>query len=270
MKAWEVIKSPVFVISDLHAGDGGPRDSFRVPGRWIQLLNFLRFSRQENAILVVAGDLLELWQTNVSKTIVANLQLISLLSSYRATYLLGNHDADLNYFPGSHILDISLIEHAVRSVDLMVGEKKFTIIHGHEADPYCVSDQPGLGRITAILTGIAEDRHGGPMASKYKTIAQKVVGPMDRAVSRFRWLTGRPSREVGINRELLNIREQSGCDVLISGHTHKAGRIGTDYYNTGTWAEFTNSFVRINPDGSVGVYNWIDNKPVVCTTILPV
>ena len=246
---------PFFVVSDLHAGDRGLRDSFAYQDREKQFGEFLQYVKAQQGRLIIAGDLLDCWEFNVSKVLTLRRPLLDRLADMGATYILGNHDADLNYFVGGDLLNHSLIRAACHSVDLTVNGKTIRVIHGHEADPYCVSDTPGVGRITAILTGIAEDKHGGPMASKYKTIAQKVVGPMDRAVSHLNWLRGKPSREKQLNQALKAIKDDS-CHILISGHTHKPGRIGDWYYNSGTWAEFTNSFIRIDPDGTVGVFDW--------------
>ena len=57
---------PVVVISDLHLGDRGPRDSFAVGDREKQLTLFLDFVDQQQGELVVLGDLFEFWQMNVS------------------------------------------------------------------------------------------------------------------------------------------------------------------------------------------------------------
>jgi len=259
---------PIYIVSDLHAGDGGPRDNFAHGNRESLFNEFLDFVEARNGWLIIAGDLLDCWEFNISKVITYRLPLLNRLARMRATYILGNHDSDLNYFIGTKLLQHPLISGACRELEFEVADCCFRIIHGHEADPYCVSDTPGVGRITAILTGLAEDRNGGPMASKYKTIAQKVVGPMDRAVSHFNWLLGKPSREKQLNRALRTIRDSS-CDILIGGHTHKAGRIGDWYYNSGTWAEFVNSFVRIDPDGTVGVFDW-NGRAVPKNTELPI
>ena len=264
----QVVKTgPTYIISDLHAGDRGPRDSFAYGNREKEFSDFLDYVTKQNGKLIIVGDLLDCWQFNVSKVITVRLPLLDRLSSMGAVYILGNHDADLNYFAGTNLLNHSLIRNAKRGLTLVVNGKRIRLIHGHEADPYCISDIPGVGRITAILSGIAEDKHGSPMASKYKTIAQKVVGPMDRAVSHFNWLRGKPSREKQMNRALKSL----ACtyDVLISGHTHKAGHIGNWYYNSGTWAEFRNSFLVINQNGTVGVFDWAAG-PSPNQTVLPI
>ena len=254
---------PIYVVSDLHAADGGPRDSFSYKDRESQFDDFLSYVKMNNGQLVIAGDLLDLWQCNISKVIMHRRPLLDKLFNMGAIYIIGNHDSDLNYFLGTNLIH-PLIKHAVRSYNVVIGDKVIDIIHGHEVDPFCASDVPGIGRITAIMSGIAEDKNGSPMLGS-KTVANKVTGPMDRFVSHFDWLRGKPSRYVAMNREL---KKFCTTDILISGHTHLPGHIGNWYYNTGTWAEFKNSFVKI--DDNVTVYDWNNGNPAVDTTELKI
>ena len=62
--------------------------------------------------------------------------------------------------------------------------------------------------------------------------------------------------------------EDSGYDVLIAGHTHQPGRIEDWYFNSGTWARKTNSFVQISPNGDAAVFDWVDGRPVPNNTVL--
>ena len=133
--------------------------------------------------------------------------------------------------------------------------RKFHFTHGHIADPYCAGDTPGVGRITAIYSGLAEDRNGSPMLDKYRTVEDKVVGRLEWFLSFWSRLRGKPDRFTAINRRLhqLLVQPTNGYDVVVCGHTHFPGRIGDWHYNTGTWAERVNSFVRVDDDGTVSV-----------------
>ena len=262
-------KGPVFVISDLHIGDGGPRDNFAYGDRERQLTGFLDFVEQRGGRLVICGDLFELWQSNISKVLTHRKWLLDRLAKMQTTYVLGNHDSDLYYF----MLQEGWLTHPFfhrmcGSCYLNMGGKTFHFIHGHEADPYCASDVPGLGRITAIYSGLAEDRNGGPMLDKYNTVEQKVIGPMERLVSIWNWLRRKPDRFTEINRSLHDMPQVA--DVVICGHTHRPGRIGTWHYNPGTWAEHVNSFVFIHEDGTAGVFDWVNGRAVPNPTELPI
>lgn len=258
---------PVFVISDLHLGDRGARDNFCVFNREQELGHFLDHVERRRGKLIIAGDLLDFWQANISKVIVTWLPLLKRLNEMEAVYVLGNHDSDLNHFLGRQLIDVPLINNARREYSFTMGGRTFQVIHGHEADPYCSSEDPGTGRITAILTALSEDRHGGPRLGTSSTVESRVLGPMERAVSLWGRLCGKPDRYKAMNRKLRELRH---TEVLISGHTHKAGRIDGWYYNTGSWSEFVNSYVEVRLDGSVCLFDWVGRLNRNNYTELPV
>ncbi len=90
----------VYAISDLHMGDGGPRDNFAYGDREDRIQLFLDFVEDNHGRLVICGDLFELWQSNVSKVLTKRMWLLDRLARMEAVYVLGNHDADLRYFVG--------------------------------------------------------------------------------------------------------------------------------------------------------------------------
>jgi predicted phosphodiesterase len=57
-------------------------------------------------------------------------------------------------------------------------------------------------------------------------------------------------------------------DIAIVGHTHKAGAFGDWYFNSGSWTGTSNNFLRMTPDGSVGVFNWTDSGPQRNSTVV--
>ncbi len=265
---------PVFVVSDLHMGDGGPRDNFVIDNKETQFNLFLDYVEENKGRLVICGDLFELWQSNISKVLTRRMKLLNRLADMETIYVIGNHDIDLRYFVFNtkEWLPHPFFEHLCISCFVQIADKKFKLIHGHQADPYCNSEAPGLGRITAILSGLAEDKNGGPMLNKYRTVEDRVVGPMEKAVSVWNWLCGKPDRFTEINRRLydLHLVDEDGPDVVICGHTHFAGHIETWHYNSGTWAERVNSFIRIEPDATVQVYDWDDAQAVPNHKELPI
>ncbi|MBV9948605.1 MAG: DUF308 domain-containing protein, partial [Myxococcales bacterium] len=56
--------------------------------------------------------------------------------------------------------------------------------------------------------------------------------------------------------------ERGAYDVTVLGHTHKPGRIGRWYFNSGTWLGPGNPYLRISPDGTVRYHEWKDGSPV--------
>jgi len=266
---------PTYCISDLHMGDGGPRDNFAYGTHEKELSSFLDMVEQSGSRLVICGDLFELWQSNISKVLTKRVRLLDRLDRMKAIYVLGNHDADLRYFMAGdrEWLNHPFFRRMADSFSQVIGPRRFHFTHGHFADPYCAGDTPGLGRITAIYSGLAEDRNGGPMLDKYRTVEDKVVGRLEKLVSLWNRLRGKPDRFTEINRNLRDWREGKGgtvYDVVVCGHTHFPGRIGGWHYNSGTWAERTNSFVRIDDDGTAGVFDWTNGRAIPNETELPV
>lgn len=265
----------VYAISDLHMGDGGPRDNFAFGSHEKDLLAFLDMVEDNGGRLVICGDFFELWQSNISKVITKRVYLLDRLAKMGAIYVLGNHDADLLYFMahdnGCRVsLTHPFFTRMTDRLTLPINGRLFHFIHGHQADPYCAGDTPGLGRITAIYSGLAEDRHGSPMLDKYRTVEDRVVGRLERLVSLWNRLWGKPDRFTAINRALQPFCQPGAVDVVVCGHTHFPGRIGDWHYNTGTWAERVNSFVRIDHDGTTGVFDWANGRATPNLTELPI
>lgn len=266
----------IYAVSDLHWGDGGPRDNFACGRHENDLLTFLDMVEDDNGLLVICGDLFELWQSNISKVITRRLYLLDRLAAMNAVYILGNHDADLLHFGSDNLqgggrqwLNHPFFRSMRTSLTLSIGGKVFQFVHGHETDPYCAGDTPGLGRITAIYSGLAEDKQGSPMLDKYRTVEDKVVGRLEKLVSLWDRLRGKPDRRTAMNRALAHYLRR-GADVVVSGHTHYPGRIGDWHYNTGTWAERTNSYVVINARGTAGVFDWANGQATPNNTELPI
>jgi uncharacterized membrane protein HdeD (DUF308 family) len=57
-------------------------------------------------------------------------------------------------------------------------------------------------------------------------------------------------------------RDKGGYDVAVLGHTHKAGRIGDWYLNSGTWIGPKSSFLRLSRDGDARCFEWKEGRAV--------
>ncbi|MEN6367663.1 MAG: metallophosphoesterase [Thermoguttaceae bacterium] len=259
----------IYQISDLHIGDGGSRDNFAVNGHRKDFNEFLDMVEDNSGLLVVTGDLFELWQSNISKVLTSNEALLDRLHAMGAVYILGNHDSDLNYFTGkTKWLSHPFFQNMRQELALNINGQIYYFIHGHQADQYCCGDTPGFGRITAIWSGLAEDKNGSPIVDKYRTVEDRTVGRLERISSFFSRLMGKPDRFTVINRGLAAFLRM-GADKVFCGHTHFAGHIGDWHYNSGTWAETTNSFVLINQYGTVGVFDWANGQATPNDKVLP-
>ena len=114
---------PIFVISDLHMGDGGARDNFPLNDREKELDSFLDYVAGQQGELIVLGDLFEFWQMNLSKIVMKHLPLLDRLAAMNATYVVGNHDADLDGFVGTGFLSHPLFQRMCGPFERQIGEQ---------------------------------------------------------------------------------------------------------------------------------------------------
>ena len=288
-------KKDIFVISDLHMGDGGPRDNFAVGDKEKQLNLFLDFVKKKNGELIIVGDLFEFWQASLGKVLVKRRNSIDRLGDMGATFVVGNHDADLEALIGSDILAHRFFKKMSIRFDRKIGGKKFMFMHGHEVDPYNRGDVPGLGRIVAIFAGICEDINRSPVLGtgepvenwllKRFKILEKMYNWMrrkwERVVAGFKGFIagGRkrrltPAQSPKRAKEMLGRyrkdRAEGGYNIAIVGHTHKVGRFEDWYFNSGSWATGENNFLRISDDGKVEEFRWEDGQPIPNRTVLSV
>lgn len=287
------ITRPHFVVSDLHMGDKGPRDNFNAMSngrREAEFNAFLDYVDSQNGELTIDGDLFELWQGNISRVITARLDLIDRLSYMDAVYLLGNHDIDLKYFAGRVGISHPLLTHSIQRPNLgferiiEANGRRVLIIHGHEQDKYCRSETPDLGRISAIYSGMREDKNGGPLLNDRwgsTTVEKRSLGRWGRFSAFVRRCMGEESLDMLIRQEVMKTYRERGVDALIHGHTHQPGQfwkhspiidrdIVLPIYNSGTWAEEVCTFVRIGTGGAIELLDWVNGEPVPNTTKLEV
>ena len=136
----------IFVISDLHMGDGGPRDNFPLGDREKQLNLFLDYVGRQQGELIILGDLFDFWQMNLSKIVMLHMPLLDRLAAMNATYVVGNHDADFDHFIGTGFLSHPLLQRMCGPFEREIGGKRFKFMHGHEVDPLNSGDMPGTGK----------------------------------------------------------------------------------------------------------------------------
>ncbi|MFT3773630.1 MAG: metallophosphoesterase [Minicystis sp.] len=273
----------IFVISDLHLGDGGARDNFEAGKKAPQLRAFLDHVGAEGGELFILGDLFELWQMNMSLLFVRRRELLDHLAAVPLVYVPGNHDVDLIHFIGTDFLEHPFFKHMRAPFDRQLGGRRFRFFHGHETDPFNAGADPGFGRMLSIFGGVFEDQNGSPllpsgekvedvleqfgeamlamwtaaMATLKRPGSGEQVYPMDALTP-----VQNPDRLTDHVAGVRADRASGGYDVAVLGHTHKVGRIGDWYFNSGSWAGRLNSFLRISPDGHVRRFEWKDGRAV--------
>ena len=249
-----------FYVFDLHCGDKGPRDNFFVRGE-DRFLRFLDFVDGQHGWLTVLGDFLDWWTTNLSRSVNAYKSLIERVrwtGPMGATWLIGNHDSALAEFLATSAWPIDKITIApkmAKAYEETIGGKRFAFLHGHEADPYCHGLNPGIGEITAIISGLLEDRNKGPKFLDHP-VEDEFVGTLEAALTLWRRLTAQHGRLDEMIDGVEAYRKEAGADVVVSGHTHAPGQIGDFHFNAGCWCRDIDTFVRIEDDGTTSLWQW--------------
>jgi UDP-2,3-diacylglucosamine pyrophosphatase LpxH len=272
----------IYVVSDLHMGDGGPRDNFAFDNKAQQFSLFLDMVEEQGGELFVLGDLFEFWQANIGRAMKERMPFLDRLARMQARYVIGNHDADFEELAGTGLLNHPFFERMSGPFGRTIGGKEFQFMHGHELDPFNRDSTPGWGRILAIFAGIIEDRKGSPLLSAggftEKSLLRLGRGFMwlwNLSVNRLEKSQTRqnppdfeqsltpaqsPEKVKGILALYQKDRLQKGYDVLVAGHTHQAGGQGGWYYNSGCWVGLRNHFLRIESDASVFVCEWKNGR----------
>lgn len=283
-------KEAIYVISDLHMGDGGARDNFAVGERETELSLFLDYVEEQKGRLIILGDLFEFWQASLGRVLMERRSWLDRFAGMEATYVVGNHDVDLDVLIGSDMLSHAFFKGMGRAFTEEIGGKKFRFMHGHEVDPFNCGDSPSWGRILAIFAGIFEDRNGSPMLSGGVTVEEALRKFGEVMLRLWNWAARRITKKVSGGKspspkneltpaqnpelakkmleEYEKERAEGGYDAVIVGHTHQAGRIGEWYFNSGCWAGARNTFVKMSAGGKVQVFDWQDGEAVANTTVL--
>ena len=116
------------LVSDLHLGDGGRRDLFN--GRDADMLAFLDERLDETDALILAGDILDGWQTDrvhdIARAHPGVIRRLAEIADARPLHLvLGNHDF-------ADFID-TLLPGARQCHSLAIGDEAL-LIHGHQLD----------------------------------------------------------------------------------------------------------------------------------------
>lgn len=251
----------IYLISDLHLGDGTRADHFLHPEVLLGLLD--RVAAQPGAELVLVGDLFELWSAELGAVLTHWQPLISRLATLArqvpVTYVVGNHDALPWYaYLGAQWGPVRIAE---RFESRLPGGSLLAV-HGHQYDPFNrIQKQEGQVHVpfTRQLTALAGqlERAGlGGVVQEGKDLLEGFLLAADR-VERSdpaKWppllrlarqlierespgQRGYPEGESRYREAAAGLMRQ-GARWVVMGHTHhpdifSAGR--WRYVNTGCW-----------------------------------
>jgi hypothetical protein len=158
--------------------------------------------------------------------------------------------------------DHPLLRTACHPFEEIIGGRRIAYLHGHEADPYCCDLNPGTGEITAIISGMLEDRNKGPFHNHH-AVEDEFVGTLEGALTLWRRLTFQHGRQEEMVAGVEKYRQKQRAAVVVYGHTHEPGHIGDYHFNTGCWARRHDTFVSISDGGQGSVWEWLpDQGPV--------
>ena len=273
----------LFVVSDLHMGDGGERDNFAGKGNKEHFQKFLDYvGKQKSHRLIVLGDLFEFWQANLSGVIVKNIKLLERLSRMKTIYVLGNHDVDLLHFIQRSLLRHTFFDRMTGPFNMRINKRTFRFMHGHEVDSFNSGENPSWGRMLTIFAGIFEDANGSPFLPTGQTVEGSLTRFGEALLGVWNWAVGKlkkgirskpsPKKELTPAQNPSRLQESIDLiqgkiaelkfDVAVAGHTHCLGKYPASnpwYFNSGHWTGSQNGFLRIDPDGKVRAFEWTDD-----------
>ncbi len=274
-------QQPIFVISDLHIGNGSSRDSLLRAKRADQLQEFLDHVEHQQGQLLIAGDLMELWMFPLEQILERWTRLFDRMATMGAIYIPGNHDAAV---ATTHVGLHPLLGQVVEPFTQTIGTRSFHFMHGHEFDPFVPSQGHQWQRTYQALTRCANVRHRIPL-SLHDRIAdllmewgEHLIKLGQRLGSNLQYvlheelvllcethdhLKDLSTRTLKLLSRQFHYRDEVQYDVAIAGHTHRPGRFCEHYYNSGSWTKAINTFLRIEPDGHTQLFNWTGQGPVV-------
>ena len=246
-------------VSDLHLGDGTRADDFH---RDDEFLKFLDFAAREAEELIIVGDLMDLWQSDLNRIIFEHTDVVSALialrSEIRVTYIVGNHD----YIPFARFAGKGV------GIEIEYHDDQYGIYaeHGNRYDIFNRYKEPLESvkwPINKTLSGMVADLE----RYVYREVdvgIQTTLETLDKlhreALAMINKLP--PSSEEYLRRgghfgefdQPVQDRIASGSRIVIFGHTHQAELRhyrGGIYGNCGSWAgvvDPTSGLTHLNPE----------------------
>ena len=252
--------APYYIISDLHLADGRRRDDFKK--NRTKFKNFLRMVKNQKSQLIIAGDFLELWQTNPIDIIRTYSDILNELTSIGTKIIIGNHDYYLHHFRKLNFLHDSY----------QIPGAKIFIQHGHQFDRF--NDPKRLiyiGNLAAMSAGIMEDIHPDldetamsflkALHKKLKSAFSPIHTP---GTNRKQYLShgGDFSEYLTGAKKLLK-----KYDYVILGHTHNPGTAFKGrYINAGSWISPNPTYVEVDNRNHCTLKYWPSQRPVKKTS----
>ena len=224
-------KLDVVVLSDLHLGMFGCHAQ--------EAVNYLKSISPK--LLVLNGDIIDIWQFKKSYFPIAHMQVIkeifSMLSNgTRVVYITGNHDEALRRYSDLQMGNLQLTDKLVLDLD----GKKTWIFHGDVFDATTkgsakiIAKLGGHGYDLLIMVNSAINFVLRFLGREKMSLSKRVKNSVKKAVS---WIGN-------FEHTAAELAIEKGYDYVICGHIHQPQKrmITNDkgsvmYLNSGDWIE---------------------------------
>lgn len=223
-------KLEIAVISDVHLGTFGCRAT--------ELNNYLKTIDPE--ILILNGDIIDIWQFNKRYFPKPHLKVIKQLMSFitsgtKVYYITGNHDETLRKFKGFRLGSFEIVNKVV----LNIHGKKAWFFHGDVFDVTMqhskwLAKLGGVGYDTLIMINTAVNWISEKLGYGRLSFSKKIKNSVKSAVKFINDFETTAS----------DIAIEEGYDYVVCGHIHQPEmkRIErengtTMYLNSGDWIE---------------------------------
>lgn len=220
------------IVSDFHLGSDVCQAK-----RIQKFLEEIHDGKLETKELILNGDVFDSWDFRRLKKNHWNVlsEIRKLSDKIRVIWVNGNHDGPSDIV--SHLIGVDVAE----EYELVSGDKKIIIMHGHQFDKF-ISEHP-------FITSIAD---------WFYRLMQKI----DKS---FRWMqrAKRASKTFLRCSEIIETKAKNyaikkGYDIVCCGHVHlecahpitNENDIG--YFNSGCWTEYPGFYLAIK-NGEVKV-----------------
>jgi UDP-2,3-diacylglucosamine pyrophosphatase LpxH len=249
-------ETQVFLVSDLHLGDGTSSDSFQ--GKDAELIAFIEHVREAGAHLVIAGDAIDFDQAwfvcRVFKAHGALFRALSSLAEHgRVIYIWGNHDADISFFRDVVRFDVCS--------SLQIGDEVI-VRHGYEYDPFIGPDMGQAATATKahhLVERLFNTWIRVPIENHYTLAVRVALWLIHKlvlgnhllrwlgfrrlfrklhAVDKY-WTQAQMGDPQGIFEGVRRALKTGPYRWIVTGHSHLPGRVEMHpdrwYINTGSW-----------------------------------
>lgn len=214
----------VFVISDLHVGDGGPRDDWvQYPEQFDKLFAFCQEAAdQPGAKVIVLGDLFNgEYGSRRCLNGPSLARVMGVLRPLNPTYCVGNHDRKAWKYEDHPIFEGFTMADTVNIYGTL-------FCHGHQVDLF----NGAWGRM-------------GRLASWAAGLIGKLSPELE---DRLRASGGRRSNHLAFARWMVKFAQAHGCSRVVCGHSHEPQTAGPVYANAGLFARDGWLMLTCSPD----------------------